>query len=60
MALGSLAEDDRRTPNSDLAERYAQPALSMLPSIISNDDLVAVQCFILIRYDSTNFIIANF
>lgn len=49
MALGSLAKDDRPTRNLNFAEKYAQPAFSIIPTIIASADLMASQCLILIR-----------
>jgi len=51
MALGSLAETQQRWgTKQQWAEKWAQPAFSMIPKITMENDLTAVHCLILFRY----------
>jgi hypothetical protein len=54
MALGSLAEREHIWNDQEWADGWAQPAFSLLPEIITQNDLTAVHCLILFRYVSRN------
>ena len=47
LALGSLAMNDQIEPMQNWAAEYAQPAFSLLPAVILQNDLTAVHCLIL-------------
>jgi hypothetical protein len=46
LALGTMARDDT---SHNRAEKYADPALSMLSIVCAENNIKAVQCLILIR-----------
>ena len=55
LALGSLGQNDEIQPLQNWAAEYAQPAFSMLPTVVMENDIVAVQCLILFRFIQQSF-----
>jgi amino acid permease len=51
MALGSMAKDDESRTDQNFATQWAQPAFSILPTVlIHGSDIMAVQCLLLFRH----------